>query len=181
MSYATRALESKFDWDERGNLTVENAVIFWTNFKGAPTKFNPQGGKRTMNLALPEEVAMELKENGWNVKSRDPFDEQDDVLYFTECILNMNSRFEPRVMLCTEWHGKKSMTPLHGEGVGKLDDIRFENVDLIIHPHQHDSGCKGYVNTLIVTQAKRDLFGGKYDDYDIANDPNSDDDGTEPW
>lgn len=177
MSYATRAKESKFDRDSRGNLTVENACIFWTNFKGEPTRFNTAGGKRTFNLALPEEVADTLREEGWNVKSRDPYDEQDDILYFTECVLNMASKYEPRVMLCTEWNGKKSMNTLHGDSVGRLDGMRYENVDLIIHPHVHDKGCKGYCNTIIVTQAKSDLFGGKYDDYDISEE-NSDE---TPW
>ena len=177
MSYASRAKESVFDCDERGNLVIENAVIFWTNFKGEPTRFNPQGGKRTFNVAIPEGWAQDLKDEGWNIKTREPIDEQDDILYFTECVLNMNSRYEPKVLLCTKWRGKKSMTTLHGDSVGKLDDIRFENVDLVIHPHQHDNGCKGYCNTLVATQAKADLFGGKYDDYDTADG----DDGTEPW
>ena len=183
MSYASRAKESSFDWDDRGNLIVENAVIFWTNFKGEATRFNPQGGKRTLNLAIPEVMANEMKEIGFNGKSRDPYDEQDDILYFTECVLNMNSRFEPRVMLCTEWKGKKTMTQLHGDSVGQLQDMRFENVDLVIHPHRHETGCKGYINTIVATQAKSDLFGGKYDDYDLGGSspvPEGDD-GTEPW
>lgn len=178
MSYATRAMESKYDWDERGNLVVENAVIFWTNFKGEPTRFNPQGGKRTFNLAFPIEVAEDLSENGWNVKRREPYDEEEDALYFTECVLNMNSKYEPRVMLCTEWNGKKSMNRLHGDLVGKLDGMRYENVDLVIHPHQHEKGCKGYCNTIIVTQAKSDLFGGKYSDYDFND---GEDDGVAPF
>ena len=174
MSYASRAKESKFSWDERGNLVVENAVLFWTNFRGDSTKFNPQGGKRTFNVALPAEVAADMKDAGWNVKERPPYDEQDDILFFTECVLNMNSNYEPRVFLCSEWNGKKSMTRLHGDAVGKLDGMRFDNVDIVIHPHQHDKGVKGYCNTLAVTQAKSDLFGGKYDGYDMS-DPSEDD------
>lgn len=169
MSYASRALESKYSWDERGNLNVENAVIFWTNFKGEPTRFNPQGGKRTLNLALHPDIAEEMRKDGWNVKTREPYDEQDDILYHTECVLNMNSQYEPRVLLCSEWNGKRSMTRLHKDNVGMLDDIRYANVDLIVHPHVHENGRKGYVNTIVVTQAKSDLFGGKYDDYDLRD------------
>lgn len=182
MSYASRVKESVFDWDDRGNLVIENAVIFWTNFKGEATRFNPQGGKRTLNVAIPEEMVEDMRDDGWNIKRRDPRDDQDDVLYFTECVLNMNSKYEPRVMLCTEWKGKKTMTALHGDSVGKLDDIRCENVDLVIHPHRHDAGCKGYVNTIVATQAKTDLFGGKYDDYDVgdARDEDPDNEGN-PW
>lgn len=174
MSYASRAKESRFDRDERGDLIVENAVIFWTNFKGEPTRFNPQGGKRTFNLALPEDVADVLREEGFNVKSREPYEEGDDILHHTECVLNMNSRYEPKVLLCSEWNGRKKMNRLHGDTVGELDDIRYANVDVVIHPHVHDSGCKGYCNTIVVTQAKGDLFGGKYDDYDLDDDYSGD-------
>lgn len=169
MSYASRAKESTFEQDDRGNLIIDNAVIFWTNFKGEPTRFDAKGGKRTFNLALPEDVADTLRQDGWNVKSRDPYEEGDDILYYTECVLKMDSRYEPRVLLCSEWNGRKKMNRLHGDMVGELDDMRYENVDLVIRPHVHDSGCKGYCNTIVVTQAKSDLFGGKYDDYDLED------------
>lgn len=170
MSFASRAKDSIFGRDERGNLTVENAVIFWTNFKGEPTKFNPQGGKRTFNVAIPEQVAMDLREEGWNIKERPPYDEDDDILYYTECVLNMRSQFIPRVYLCTEWNGRKSMRRLYDDNVGELDGMRYENVDLVIHPHEHEVGAfrfKGYCNTIVVKQAKSELFGGKYNDYNL--------------
>lgn len=173
MSYATRVKDSIVSFDDRGNLIVENAVIFWTNFGGAPTRFRTQGGLRTFNLALPEDVAEGLKEDGWNIRTRAPYDDQDDPLYFTECVLNMESKFEPRVMLCTEWKEKKSMTRLHGDTVKKLDGMRFENVDLVIHPRRRDDGgCKGYCNTIVATQAKSDLFGGKYNEYEMSDSDN---------
>ena len=77
----------------------EDAVIIWTNFEGRATKFNPNGGKRTFALVLTEEVAAMLREEGWNVKTRDGRDEGDDPLYFTEIVVNMESQFPPKVVL----------------------------------------------------------------------------------
>lgn len=170
MSYASRTMESKYEWDQRNNLRVENAVIFWTNFAGNPTKFNPNGGKRTFNLGLSPAVAQELRENGWNVKERPGREEDDDILYYTEIVVNMKSKYLPKVYLCSEFRGKKNMHRLYEDTIGELDDIRYENVDIVINPHEHGVGqykYKGYANELIVTQLESELFGGKYADYDI--------------
>jgi len=169
MSYLTRAQESKFELNERGTLTVENAFLFWTNFKGLPTEYNKQGGRRTFCISLTKEIADRLQEEGWNVKYREPRNEDDDPFYFTECVVNMNSNYEPRIMLCSEWNGKKSMNRLHGDAVGKLDDLRFENIDVVIDSHRYEKGAKGYCNTLVATQRKSDLFGGKYAEYEMAS------------
>ena len=74
MSYSTsnptvKIRESRFGFTENRELVVENAVIMWSNFGGSPTKFNPDGGKRTFDLVLTERVAMSLISDGWNVKT----------------------------------------------------------------------------------------------------------------
>ena len=176
MNWATKAKESVFTRDIKGNLIVRDAVIMqgmnrngrWSNFSGGPTKINPAGGKRSFNLVLPENVANELIDEGWKVKSIPPRDDQDDVLYFTA--------IEPDVYLCTEWAGKKRKTRLHGDDVGQLDDIRFARADVNIYPHEHDRGIKGHCNQLVVIQARNDLFDGDYDEYEeVANEE------EQPW
>jgi len=42
--------------------------IKFRNFAGRPTEKNRQGGQRTFNLALPDELAEELTVRGWRVK-----------------------------------------------------------------------------------------------------------------
>ena len=78
MSLLEAARNSEFKRLVNGDLSVENAVIIWTNFEGRATKFNPNGGKRTFALVLTEEVAEMLREEGWNVKTREGRDEGDD-------------------------------------------------------------------------------------------------------
>ena len=184
MNWATKAKNSIYTRDSKGNLIIRDAVIMqgrnrtgsWSNFSGAPTKMNPAGGKRSFNLVLSESVANDLRDEGWNIKTMAPRDDQEDTLYFTEIILNMDKKVEPDVYLCTEWAGRKRKTRLHGDDVGQLDDIRFERVDINIYPHVHANGVKGHCNQLVVIQARNDLFGGEYDEWEDVADSED-----QPW
>jgi len=196
-SWANRAnTESDFTWNEYGDLVVKNAVIMqgrtrsgnWSNFAGAPTTYNKQGGKRTFNLVLSARMAQELMDMGWNIRHMDPYDDQDDDLFFTEVVLNMNSKYEPRVYLGTSWNGKKSLNRLHGDMVNKLDDMRFEQLHLVIHPKENTPDSKfrykGYCNQIEAIQREQSSrFMGDYSDYEYHDNEydNNEDDGTEPF
>ena len=57
------------------DVTLRNVRIIFRNFAGAPTKFNPSGGKRTFSVLLNQNEADELSGMGFNVKAlkqRDP-------------------------------------------------------------------------------------------------------------
>ena len=184
-SWANRAnTESEFSWNEYGDLVVKNAVIMqgetksgpWSNFSGKPTQMNRQGGKRSFNLALSQAIGEELIESGWNVKTMDPMDEQDDVLYFTNIILNMDSKYEPRVFLATRWNGKVNINRLHGDMVNKLDDMRFEQINLVISARENGPESKyrykGYCNQLeAIPRERKSRFIGDYgDNYEYHDD-----------
>ena len=168
MSLLSRAEKSIFKKLNSGELVVENAVIIWTNFAGAPTKYDRNGGKRTFNLVLPEYMADELTADGWNVKTREARDEDGDPLYFTEIAINLDARKPPMFTVYTEFAGKKRARPLRGDAVGELDNIDIESVDLVIGVHRYDGEkytAKGYANVVNVIQAKDEYFGDKYADY----------------
>lgn len=173
MSYLEEARNSEFKELVNGDLSVENAVIIWTNFEGRPTKFKPAGGQRTFVLVLSEKVADQLKEAGWNVKYREGREEGDDPLYYTEIVVNMESQFPPKVVLLTEFRGRKSANRLTASAVGQLDSLEIANVDLIIHPYEHDfsdvASIKGYAKAIYVTQGQDSYFGDKYEDYEPVN------------
>lgn len=164
------ARDSKFRRLVNGDLEVENAVIKWTNFAGKPTDFNPAGGKRTFVLELSEEIAEELRDEGWNVKFKEPREEGDEPIFYTEIVVNMNSKYPPKVVLLSEFRGRKKSNRLEGDMVGTLDDVRYENVDVIIHPFNHGRpglySVKGYARAIYVTQAQDVYFDGKYADWE---------------
>lgn len=152
-----------------GDLSVEGAAIIYRNFAGEPTKFNPQGGKRTFALVLNQPIADRLVDMGWNVKHRPPREEDDDDLYYTEIVVNMGSDYPPRVNLVTKYGDKESMIRLDEETLNLLDNTIITNVDLIIHPYIHGRSnaagatVKGYLKTLYATSEPIMDFGGKYE------------------
>lgn len=172
MSLMEKARNSVFKRMVNGDLSVENAVIIskWSNFAGRPTDLNPNGGKRTFDLVLTEDIADELKAEGWNIKYREPKEEGDDPLIFTEIVVNMESKYPPKVVLYSEVRGKKRSNRLYGDDVKELDTIDMENMDVIVHPYEHGRGqykVKGYANAIYVVQASQaSYFDDKYADWD---------------
>lgn len=168
MTILEKANKSKFQRMVNGDLSIENAVILWTNFEGRPTKFGGEG-KRTFNLALSEDMAEELSVEGWNVRCKDPREEGDDPLYYTEIVVNMECKYPPKVVVYSDFNGNKKAVRMTEETIKELDRIDIDNVDLIIHPFEHNRGeykYKGYANAIHVTQAVTNDFGGKYADYE---------------
>lgn len=163
---ANRAQYTKLN---NGDLSVEGAAIIYKNFAGAPTNFNPNGGKRTFALVLTRSVADMLVEEGWNVKHRPPRDEGDDDLYYTEIVLNMESEYPPRVNLLTRYGDRENLVKLDSETVGLLDNSILVDIDLVIHPYRHGRAnaagatVKGYLKVMYATTEPYMDFGGKYD------------------
>lgn len=162
------AQNGKYSIMPNGDLSVEGGAIIYKNFKGEPTKFNPTGGKRTFTLVLPQHVAEELVDSGWNVKHRPPREEGDDDLYFTDIVVNMESQFPPKIMLITRYGEKENLTHLDSETVGLLDSSILVDIDMIIHPYIHGRAnaagatVKGYLKTMYATAQPSMDFGGKY-------------------
>lgn len=197
MSITSRAnTDSVFTWitDSFGHqlLSVEHAVLIYKNFEGRPDKFNVKGGKRTFNLVLSNDAAAELKELGWNVKEKPPRDVDEEFLYTTEIVVNMDSKRPPKIFLCSEKNGKKRMVKLEADMLKELDVGEFSNIDVVINPYEHDKDArfryKGYCSELYAMQAVNTNFGSKYANFEQVNDPaagiapsEDDDDGDLPF
>ncbi len=154
-----------------GKYRIENAVILYRNFTGAPTNLNPTGGKRTFNVCLPKEWADILRNDGWNIKTREL--DEGDVIYHTEIVINENSQYPPRLYIASEFNGKKTLTQLTPDQYKKLDEDMIVNLDLEIHPFEHNRGItgakKGYLKNLWATLQSVNNFGGKYAGYEMNN------------
>lgn len=143
-------------------LKIENAKIFSTNFSGKEKDNNPEG-KRNFCLYLNEELAAQLKADGWNVKRRKIGDEEPylpvEVKY---------DNFPPKIYKVTS----RNKTLLDEEVVGDLDGDEIVNVDLYITPYHWTkngkSGIKAYVDKMWVT-IEEDDFTKKYAHYDDAD------------
>lgn len=155
---------SVFNFIEDGRaIEVMNVHIFWTNFRGEANRFGNTA--RTFNIALSPEMALLLREQGWRIREAT---HEEEILYFVNIKINMNSQYPPIINLYSEFRGKRSCRALDGESVGELDRIDIKTADCIINVYesaQFPGKISGYLKKLNVIQEPDVEFGGKYDDW----------------
>lgn len=150
-----------------GNISIEGCRIIFRNLAGAPDKFNPTGGVRTITVAIPNEMAPQLEEEGWNIKWLKPISEYDEP----QASLKVKAAYgknPPKIYICTS-RNKELCT---ADTVGAIDYAEIENVDIVIRPYCYEniagkSGVSAYIKTMYVTIAE-DPFSAKYE-YDTED------------
>ena len=165
------AKEAKYIRLGNGDLTVEGAGIIYKNFSGNPTSFNPSGGKPTFALVIPQELADDLVNEGWNVKEKQPQEEGDESMFYTEIVVNMASQYPPRIHLLTKSGNNETMVDITEDTLHELDDNALTDIVLTIHPYLHGranakgSTVKGYLKSMFATQYKAVDYCGPYEKY----------------
>lgn len=149
-------------------INMENARITFRNFSGEPTKFNKAGGQRSFAVVLDQDLALQLKADGWNVKwpkederYMDPGIEDPRLPYLAVKVSYMNT--PPKAIMINGEGGSK--TRLTEQTIGNLDFAQIENVDLIINPYHYEvngnEGITAYLEAIYVTVVA-DPFYEKY-------------------
>lgn len=153
------------------NIEIRNAKLKYKNFSGRATDFDPKG-TRTFNVVLDEEIAHELKADGWNVKERTPKEEGMPVTYDMRVKIRYDNY--PPVIAQVTSNGKKI---LKEEEIGMLDWAETTNIDLIIRPYNWEnstgSGVTAYLKTMVVTLDEDPLL-AEYGLYDVSAEENGD-------
>ena len=149
------------------DLMIEDAKILFTNFAGSPTRYNSEGGKRELSVALPLNLVEDLEKDGWNVKYRKNADGEFDPErpYLS---VKVSYKFKaPAIWLITG--GRKQL--MTEDTVGTLDNITIKTADVVIHPSVYDvrgqQGISAYVRELyVVMDDESASFASKYADLD---------------
>ena len=168
---------STFTFKFNGDFVVNNAVLFWTNFSGVPTKNFPTNHTISFNLALPNEVAEKLEKEGWNVKKTSvrvnhiSDDEVEEVILSSINVkINPDSGYDIDIRLYTNNDGVRAKKELNTrEEIALLDKVDIQSADCVIHPSESKTKpghYTGYANMLYVIQEPQIVFGGKYDDWE---------------
>lgn len=148
-----------------GNLTLENARIFFKDFSAEGRFAN---GKRTFCVEVPEDLVEQLQRDGWNLKSRESRQDPDAATWFIKVEASYRAR-PPRVICIPSI--TKNRTYLTEATIASLDYAEILNVDLTINPYQWEvngkSGIKAYLGTMYVT-IQEDPLDAKYTDEESA-------------
>ena len=146
------------------NIRIEGARIGFRNFSGEEGRFNPKG-RRNFCVFLEEDIAKDMKKEGWNVKWLEPREEGDDPQAYLQ-VKVVFGKIPPKIVLVTG----RGKTRLDEDTVNILDWAEIQNVDLIIRPYNWevngDTGVSAYIKTMYVT-LREDEFETKY--YDVPD------------
>ena len=134
-----------------GTLEIDNARIIFRNLEGRVGLYNREGD-RNFALVVPDEEARDaLIEQGYNVKTKAPRDEDEEPLMYLTIKVKPNGR-GPRIYLVSG----RSKRELPEESWGLIDQISIANVSLDIHAYDWTVngkvGRSAYLAAMEVTQ-----------------------------
>lgn len=138
---------------------VEDARIIFRNFAGKEGQYNREGD-RNFAVVLPEDVAAQMVEDGWNVRYLEGREEGDPDTPYVSVAVSYKTR-PPRVVLITS----TARTTLDEASVEVLDWADIQTADLIARGYDWTvngkSGTKAYLQSLFVT-IEEDALERKY-------------------
>lgn len=140
------------------NVTLEGVEIKFRNFAGNEDQYT-RPGQRHFTVTLPEPVALDMLNDGWNVKKlngRPEIDGEEDT-YIINVAVNFDGPRPPQVTMITGTERTNLMGPM----VDILDWAEITNVDLIINPSIWSmggkTGVKAYLEKMFITVEEDEL------------------------
>jgi len=141
--------------EDRKTFMVENAQLIFKNFSGREGPYN-KAGERNFAVILEDEAAIQMLEDGWNVKYLEPREEEDTPKPYISVKVNFAVR-PPRVVMITSG----GRLHLNEASIETLDWADIETVDLICNASvwtvNGKSGVKAYLKSMYVTINEDDL------------------------
>ena len=139
----------------RNRIRITNADdrdIMFRNFSGGPTRFNQRGGVRTFTLRInDEEMALDLKEKGWYVKTYIP--ENGDPQYSIKVNVRYD-KYPPVISIYS--HGKEVTFDREDDKLlAGLDMASIERCDITIQGSYNPNRPTGEPNVSAYLQRMR--------------------------
>lgn len=132
------------------DVVIEGAEIRYPNFEGRVGQYNEKG-ERNFRLMLPDDIAADMLEDGWNVKRTKPWKEANDeeiANFEPRAYVEVTVRFEPvKPEIYLVSNGMKTL--LGAETAFLLDQANIENIDLVVNPYHWTVGAKSGVRAYL--------------------------------
>lgn len=143
-----------------GTILIENARLMFRNFAGREQTFN-SAGDRNFCIMLEDELAEQMRADGWNIKELKPRDEGDLPQPYVQVKVNYGKGRPPRVCLVTS----RGRNDLGADEIALMDIADIQKVDVIIRPYDWEikrgtevtTGRKAYLKTLFATLNEDEL------------------------
>lgn len=141
-------------------IMLEDVRLIWRNFAGEEKQYNAKG-KRNFAIPLEDELAQQLLEIGWNVKSKTRVNDEgvEETLHHLPVTVKMDGRVKPRLFMVTK--SKNSRVLLDEDTVQLLDFAEFDKVDLKLRPFNWDvqgkQGVSAYIKNGFFTLREDEL------------------------
>ena len=151
------------------NLIFRNATIIFPNFSGIGGRYNREGN-RCFSVMITddngdpdEKLALQLKDDGWNVRERIVDGEPTGEYYINGVNINFDYYLKPVIIYESNGNAIELDEGLLDSGIAsQLDGRGAERYDVSIRPRVWDRpdgtvGVKGYVDEMRIV-AKKSLF-----------------------
>lgn len=142
-------------------LIEDTRFIFETNFSGDPKRDKFGKDDRNFNIILPDDIATQLIDEGFNVKCTKPNDEY-DAQYFVKVNVKFECKYPPRIYLVS---GDNKPELLNESTVGIIDGAYVKKVNATLSKYYSIKNDKWslYVRVLYVEQeVDNDPFAARY-------------------
>jgi len=147
-------------------VTIENGTLRFKNFAGLEGPFTP-AGTRQFSVELPEQSALAMLQDGWNVKRYEGKEEGDEGFYYIS--ISVSYKLRPPLIVMIPEDNPNARVNLTEETVAMLDWAEVLTADLSIRPYnwvvgsgaQQKTGIKAYLQSLYVT-VRQDRLAIKY-------------------
>lgn len=143
-----------------GTIVMEGVKIVFRNFAGKEGQYNREGD-RNFAVLLDQQIAQDLANDGWNVKSlkpREDADEGEEEQAYLQVSVGYGKGRPPTVVIINQ---DGDRTNLDEQTVGELDWYDIQNVDLIVRPYNWEvngkTGIKAYLKSIYVTIEEDEL------------------------
>lgn len=152
-------------------IIMRDAIIINRNFEGRPEKpYNPAGRKNFTLVIENEEIANVLREDGWNIKIKEPVDPDEPVVGYLSVSVKFDGKNPPKIIQVTYRNGEPKMTPLNENNVKLIDSATIRDVKVEIVPYNWemknkdgsvDRGVRAYLRTMYF-ELVEDCFAADY-------------------
>jgi len=136
-------------------VLMEDARIIFRNFEGREGRYN-RAGDRNFCVLLPEELAAQMAEDGWNIKALKAREQGDPDQPYIQVTVGFKFK-PPKIVLITS----RGRNDIGEDMVDMLDWIDIAKVDLIIRPYDWNvsgnTGRTAYLKTIFITVNEDEL------------------------